>query len=86
MRTFSVSEAATELGISSALVYALCASKRIRHERHGLGRGIIRISEEAIEEYRRSVTVGPAGRGSAVAAPARRVVPKLSHLKLRTNG
>src|SRR5687768_13376909 len=56
----SVKQAAERLGISVALVYALCAQKRIRHERHGLGRGVIRIPEDAIEEYRRTVTVEPA--------------------------
>ena len=53
----SVREAAEKLGVSTALVYALCARKRIRHERHGLGRGTIKITDEALEEYRRTVTV-----------------------------
>lgn len=55
----SVREAADRLGVSTALVYALCARKRIRHERHGLGRGTIKITEEALDEYRRTVTVNP---------------------------
>jgi len=42
----SVREAADRLGVSTALVYALCARKRIRHERHGLGRGTIKITEK----------------------------------------
>ena len=45
----SVRETADRLGVSTALVYALCARKRIRHERHGLGRGTIKITEEALE-------------------------------------
>ncbi len=53
----SVREAAEKLGVSTALVYALCARKRIRHERHGLGRGTIKITDESLEEYRRTVTV-----------------------------
>src|ERR1051325_4150173 len=53
----TVKQAADALGISVALVYNLCQEKRIRHERHGLRRGVIRIPEEAIEEYRQSVTV-----------------------------
>ena len=57
MKLLSVSEAAEKLGVSEALVYALCAGKRIRHERHGLRRGTIRIPEDALDEYRRSVTV-----------------------------
>jgi excisionase family DNA binding protein len=57
MKTYSVSEAAKELGVCVGTVYALCNRRRIRHERHGLGRGTIRIPEDAIEEYRKSVTV-----------------------------
>ena len=40
----SVREAADKLGVSAALVYALCARKRIRHERHGIGRGTIKLA------------------------------------------
>jgi excisionase family DNA binding protein len=57
MKQFSVGEAATLLGVSPSLVYGLCAQKRIRHERHGLGRGKIVIPEDALEEYRRQRTV-----------------------------
>jgi excisionase family DNA binding protein len=64
----SVKQAAERLGISPALVYALCASKRIAHERHGLGRGTIRIPEEAIAAYRKEGTVG-AERGGAAPLP-----------------
>ena len=53
----TVKQAADALGISLALAYNLCQQKRIRHERHGLRRGVIRIPEDAIEEYRESVTV-----------------------------
>lgn len=59
MKGLTVREAAERLGLSVSLVYALCAAKRIRHERHGIRRGTIRITEEAIEEYHRSVTVTP---------------------------
>jgi excisionase family DNA binding protein len=69
MKTFSVAEAAKELGVSAGTVYALCAGKKIRHERIGLGRGTIRIPEDALEEYRRSVTVA-AGREAASPPPA----------------
>lgn len=53
----TVTKAAERLGISPALVYALCAARKIRHERHGLGRGKIIITDEALEEYRKRVTV-----------------------------
>jgi excisionase family DNA binding protein len=48
----SVKQAAERLGVSAKLVYALCARGKIAHERHGLGRGTIRITEEALEECR----------------------------------
>jgi excisionase family DNA binding protein len=54
----TVKQAAARLGVSLATVYQLCAARRIRHERHGLGRGHIRIPEDALDEYRRAVTVG----------------------------
>jgi excisionase family DNA binding protein len=53
----TVKQAAARLGVSPALIYALVAAKKIRHERHGLGRGAIRIPEDALEEYRRRCTV-----------------------------
>ena len=57
MKKYMVKEAAEYLRVSQALVYALLASKRIRHERHGLGRGKILIPEDALDEYRERVTV-----------------------------
>jgi excisionase family DNA binding protein len=53
----TVREAAKELRISLALAYALVGARKIRHERHGLGRGRILIPVEAIDEYRSRVTV-----------------------------
>jgi excisionase family DNA binding protein len=74
----SVKQAADRLGVSTNLVYALCARGKIAHERYGLGRGTIRIAEEALEEYRRSVTVGTA----QAAAPPPAPISKLKHLVL----
>jgi excisionase family DNA binding protein len=48
----TVRQVAERLGVSPSCVYTLCAAGRIRHERHGLGRGVIRIPEDALEEYR----------------------------------
>jgi excisionase family DNA binding protein len=56
MTIYTVKQAAKELGISPALVYALVAAGEIEHERHGLGRGCIRITEEALRRYRESRT------------------------------
>ena len=55
----TVKQVAEKLGVSIALVYALIQARKIRHERYGLGRGSIRITEDAVEEYRRMVTVAP---------------------------
>jgi excisionase family DNA binding protein len=83
MRLFSVSEAAQKLSLSVNTIYGLCRARKLRHERHGLGRGVIRVPEDAIEEYRRGATVpttqagaGPVGRPSPPrkkAAPLRRL-------------
>lgn len=64
----TVKNAAHWLGISPSLVYALCKEGRIRHERHGLRRGKILISEAALEEYRRAAEVKPSA-------------PELKHIK-----
>ncbi len=68
----SVKQAADALGVSRSLIYDLCALKRIRHERIGVGRGTIRIPQEAIEEYRRTRTVEVAEVTSTVRPHARR--------------
>jgi excisionase family DNA binding protein len=54
---FTVKETATRLSVSEQLVYALCASRRLRHVRVGLGRGTIRIPEDAVDEFLRGRTV-----------------------------
>ncbi len=46
--------------MSRGLVYALVRAGKIRHERHGTGRGTIRIEEAALEEYRRAAAAAPA--------------------------
>jgi|HubBroStandDraft_1064217.scaffolds.fasta_scaffold663679_2 excisionase family DNA binding protein len=47
----TIKRAAEILNVSPGLIYALCAHGRIQHERYGLGRGTIRIREEAIVEF-----------------------------------
>lgn len=54
----TVKQAAAALGVSPTLVYAIVEKRKIRHERIGLGRGVIRIPEDALEEYRKSREVG----------------------------
>jgi excisionase family DNA binding protein len=67
----TVKEVAARLGVSTKLVYALCAGGKIVHERHGLGRGTIRISEEAVEAYRRAARV----EHGAAPAPLKHLSP-----------
>ena len=55
----TVKEAAERLGVSCQTIYQLCAARRLRHSRVGLGRGKITISEEAVAEYLRGREVGP---------------------------
>jgi excisionase family DNA binding protein len=68
----SVKQAAERLGVSTKLVYALCAGGKIVHERHGLGRGTIRISEEALETYRQRARVE---HGATTPAPLKHLNP-----------
>lgn len=77
MKPLTVKEAAERLGISPGLMYALVAARKVRHERHGVGRGRIKIPEDALDEYRRRQTV------EAVAAPTAPAVRlRLRHLNL----
>jgi excisionase family DNA binding protein len=46
-----VKEVAERLGISEASVYQLCATRRLRHLRIGIRRGVIRIPAEALDEF-----------------------------------
>lgn len=76
----TIAEAATALSVSESTVRGLCRTHRLRHERHGLRRGVIRIPVDAIEEYRRSVTVEAGGGGPAAPGPA--MPAKLRNLSL----
>ena len=78
----TVKQAAKELGISVSLVYGLCATGRIRHERHGLGRGTIRITREALDAYRADSTVESGGGGTAPGNRGKPVTPPFQPLKL----
>jgi excisionase family DNA binding protein len=74
-----VKQTADRIPCSVATVYALCAAGRLRHSRVGLGRGVIRISEEAIVEYLSSRETGPEQRAPPP-APRRKIV--LHHLDM----
>ena len=63
--------------VSVSLMYGLIAAKKVRHERHGLGRGTTRIPPEALDEYRRGCTVGRDEK-----PPAARQKVRLRHLRV----
>ncbi len=69
MKLLTVREAAERLGVSPGLIYGLCARKRLRHERYGLGRGTIKIPEDAIDELRLRVTVSSEDEQPTVRRP-----------------
>jgi excisionase family DNA binding protein len=81
MKLLSAKEASSLLSISVGLVYGLIAARKIRHERHGLGRGRILIPEDALEEYRRRCTV-EADEAASVPSPPRPQPVSLKHLRL----
>ncbi len=75
---FTVKQAAKELTLSVSLLYALVAAGKIRHERHGMGWGVIRIPKEALDEYRQNCT-----HGEASLPPAKKATRRtFEHLKL----
>jgi excisionase family DNA binding protein len=57
MNLLTVREAAIVLRLSSATVYALCAARKLRHQRVGVGRGKILIPSDVIAEYLAKGTV-----------------------------
>lgn len=56
-KLLTVKEAADRMRLSGASVYALCAAKKLRHQRVGVGRGKILIPPDAVEEYLAKGTV-----------------------------
>ncbi len=48
----TVQEVADRLGMSRPLIYQLCHAGLLGHERHGIGRGSIRITELDLAKYR----------------------------------
>ena len=73
----TVNEAANRLRVSTATVYALISSGKLACHRVGVGRGVIRISNDQIDRYLD-------GCQSSVAARAPKPLPRprLKHIKL----
>ena len=57
MKLLTVKEAAVELRVSAATVYALCSARKLRHQRVGVGRGKILVPPDAVTEYLSKGTV-----------------------------
>lgn len=47
----TVREVANHLGVAVTTVYGMCEARQITHIRVGTGRGSIRISQEALDDY-----------------------------------
>ncbi len=75
----TVKAAAERLGVSPSLVYALITARALEHVRVGLKRGVIRIPEAALDDYRRRHAVGVA---ESTPASAEEVKLRLKHLRL----
>lgn len=54
----TVAQAAEALEVSPALVYKLLKAGKLAHSRIGLGRGVIRIDEASLAEFKRGCEVG----------------------------
>jgi excisionase family DNA binding protein len=53
----TAAEVAAVLKLDVTTIYQLCEAKKIRHSRFGIGRGVIRIEEAALEEYKKSCEI-----------------------------
>lgn len=80
----AVKQIAAKLGVSQAIVYGWCASKKLAHIRVGrIGRrGLIRVSEVDLEKFLQTLTIVPI---MPIIETAEREKPKqlkLKHLNL----
>ena len=74
----TVPDVAERLEVSISLVYRLVQSGKLRCTRHGVGRGVIRISEAQLADYLATVEHGahPPPRDAPV------TIPPLKHIRL----
>lgn len=75
-KNLTVKEAAARLAISVQCVYQLCSRKKLAHLRLGVGRGVLRIPESALDEFVARSIVQPDGTTAPEPTPV-----KLKHLK-----
>lgn len=84
-KPLTVKEAAVHIRLSPASVYALCAAKKLRRQRVGVGRGKILIPPGAVEEYLANGLVGAVGDATPPPLPPLkpRSRPKPLHVRMR---
>jgi excisionase family DNA binding protein len=74
----TVKQVAERLGVCERTVYALVASGALMHYRIGSGRGVIRVSDEALRHYLETCR----GATTRPERPRRRTTRKLRHITL----
>jgi len=74
----TVREVARSLEISVSLTYRLIESGKLRCSRHGMGRGMIRVSEDQLADYLSSAEQGGRPADPETVLPRSR----LKHLRL----
>ena len=80
----TVKEAARRLSLSVASVYALCAARKLRHQRVGAKRMKILVPADAVEEYLAAGTVGAVSPAAPTAPPVPIPPPRPRHLRMKT--
>ena len=76
----TIKDAAERLHVSEKTVRNLLKAGRIAHHRIGAGRGVVRITAEALDRYLAECEVKE--RDSSSTPPRRRQRRKLRHIKL----
>lgn len=80
----TVKQVAERLNVEPSCVYAVLAARRLRFVRLGSGRGIIRVREEALEQFIRENTVPRRGKTCRKRpAPAPSAFTRLDAAQLR---
>jgi excisionase family DNA binding protein len=64
MALLTVKQVAERLQVSEATVYQLCAQRKLVHLRVGVGRGAIRVGEDALAAFLQASTVGREDSGA----------------------
>ncbi len=59
MGLLTIKQVADRLQLSVSSVYDLCARRKLAHVRLGVGRGAIRIDEQALDDFIKQATVQP---------------------------